>query len=785
MRIEQRVNQKLNEFPAAKRKLKRIYQKVMYSVSKKITSEGAISKISPDDSNYEYFFGYYDKSPWDVTDRFILCMRAKNTWSDVSPRETADILLIDTEKEKEAPGRIQKIAETRAWNVQQGCMLQWMGPEYGDRILYNDYRNNRFVSIIFNLKTRKEEVFDAPVYSVSSDGTFALTLDFSRLYNLRPGYGYYNVKEVTEGINLPNTTAIWKIDFLSGEIIPVLKYTDFAAFQPRKEMQGKDVIHKINHIMISPNGKRFMVLYRWFRGQRKFSRLITCNTDGTDMYLLSDDDMVSHCFWKNNLSILAFENKKKNGPGYYLMKDKTQKYIHCWPQLSDDGHPSYSPDGKKIVTDTYPNKSRIACIRIMDGDERKEEVQVIARVFAPFKYDNDTRCDLHPRWNRNSNQICFDSVFEGTRGLYVVDLNERRQRSENNRKRRVDIVKSIVRNSANFLRRNIIKDGKMQKLLSVKYNNLQVLKQKKKGPVNELFNYKKIIAGPKIFLCTEYYKGNSHFGIAKVLQEYCGFGKSINACIEHGVYFGNYVCEGEAVKSGLNGVLTFSSQRKKHLQSIADVPVIPIGPYICYAAPLLSDHEIEEIKIRNGKTLLVFPSHSIDRVDVEFDMEDFALRIYEFAKDEQFKSVYVCLFYKDILLGRDKIYMDRGFRVVTAGYRGDPLFLRRLKTFILISDFTVSNEVGTHIGYCIALKKGHYIFDQVINHKAYTKMDLENITSSFNSTVSKERLDVKQKFTDIHYEITEEQYEVVNKYWGLEFLRTSQELYEILSGFEK
>ena len=59
-----------------------------------------------------------------------------------------------------------------------------------------------------------------------------------------------------------------------------------------------------------------------FNGQRKYTRLITCNVDGTDMYVLSDDDMVSHCFWKNNSSILAFENKKKVAPGYYLMKDK-------------------------------------------------------------------------------------------------------------------------------------------------------------------------------------------------------------------------------------------------------------------------------------------------------------------------------------------------------------------------------------------------------------------------------------------------------------------------------
>ena len=53
----------------------------------------------------------------------------------------------------------------------------------------------------------------------------------------------------------------------------------------------------------------------------------------------------------------------------------------------------------------------------------KKEATTIARVFAPFKYDNDTRCDLHPRWNHAGDKICFDSIFEGHRGLYTVNLN--------------------------------------------------------------------------------------------------------------------------------------------------------------------------------------------------------------------------------------------------------------------------------------------------------------------------------------------------------------------------
>lgn len=427
MSLEQKINYQLNKYPAVKKVIKRAYQRTMYAISPKIKSEGNITRISPDDKEHEYFFGYYDKSPWDISDRYMLCMRANDTWSDVSPKETADILLIDTEKKEDGKDRVKKIAETRAWNVQQSCMLQWLGPDYSSRVLYNDYRDGKYVSVILTLATMEERVIAAPVYSVSADGKFALTLDFSRLYNLRPGYGYYNVPEKTKGVVLPDATAIWKVDLETGEITDLLKYTDFANFQPRPEMKEDGSVHKVNHIMLSPNGKRFMVLYRWFCGQRKYTRLVTCNVDGSDMYVLSDDDMVSHCFWKNDSEILAFENKHNGGPGYYLMKDKTQEYIHCWSQFSNDGHPSYSPDGSLIVTDSYPDRARVASINLMDGDETKKENTTIARVFAPFKYDNDTRCDLHPRWNHAGDKICFDSIFEGHRGLYIVGLNKTEQ----------------------------------------------------------------------------------------------------------------------------------------------------------------------------------------------------------------------------------------------------------------------------------------------------------------------------------------------------------------------
>lgn len=416
MNIEQAVNRQLNKCPGIKKYVKRSYQLLMYAISPKIKSEGNIVRVSPND-NKEYFFGYYDKSPWNASGTYMLCMRANNTWSDVAPAEPADILLIDVNNNYAA----RVIATTHSWNVQQGCMAQWLGPNFEDTIIYNDFREGNYCSVILNVVTGKERVIKMPIYAVSRDGRTALTLDFSRLHRLRKGYGYSNLPDSTANEKLPHSTCIWKIDIESGEVKPLLNYTDFTNYHTREEMKNGE--HKVNHIMINPSGTRFMVLHKWFVGQRKYCRLATCNMDGNDFYALNDGYGASHCDWKNDEEIIAFTQFGDELPGYYVMKDKTRQYRHIMKKFDNDGHPSYSPNRELIVTDSYPNRARVADIKIFkETDVTGDEAKVIARVFAPFKYDNDTRCDLHPRWSRDGKKICFDSVFEGHRGLYVVTI---------------------------------------------------------------------------------------------------------------------------------------------------------------------------------------------------------------------------------------------------------------------------------------------------------------------------------------------------------------------------
>lgn len=412
MSLENSVHDMLQNTPALKKIVKRVYQGANVAVFRPRKSDGKVIRVTPDDE-YEYLFGYYDKSPWDASGRYMLGLRVKDASRSAAPREKAEIVLIDTEEENQ----IKILAKTKTWNVQQGAMLGWLGPDFKTEIFYNDFRDGKFHGVIKNVETGAERILERPVYSVSNDGKVALSLDFARLHRLRPGYGYSNLEDETKGEKVPEGPCVWRIDLKTGKATPVLTYRALYDFKHRKDMEGAE--HKVNHLMMSPDGKRFMVIHRWLKGGRKVSRLLTCDIDGGDLYNLLDEDMVSHCYWKNNKEILAY--CRKNGKnGYYLLKDKTEAFEQKWPWITTDGHPSYSPDKKLVVTDTYPNRKRLSTLRVLSDDASF----ILTKVYSPFEYDNDVRCDLHPRWSRDGKKICFDGCFEGKRGIYVVEVGE-------------------------------------------------------------------------------------------------------------------------------------------------------------------------------------------------------------------------------------------------------------------------------------------------------------------------------------------------------------------------
>src|SRR5213592_3915160 len=89
-------------------------------------------------------FGYYDKSPWDTTGRYLLALEAPFCDRSPGPGDVATLGVVDLAEGEQ----FRPFAETRAWNWQQGCMLQWLPPAADRLVIYNDRDGQRFVSVI-------------------------------------------------------------------------------------------------------------------------------------------------------------------------------------------------------------------------------------------------------------------------------------------------------------------------------------------------------------------------------------------------------------------------------------------------------------------------------------------------------------------------------------------------------------------------------------------------------------------------------------------------------------
>ena len=123
----------------------------------------------------------------------------------------------------------------------------------------------------------------------------------------------------------------------------------------------------------------------------------------------------------------------------------------CAPeQLRVDGHPMFNPKNRDwIINDSYPDderkrdlylfrfsdKLRIDLGRFRMSDEMpsaealasvktrlESQVQVPLDLHRYTFTQSGLHCDLHPRWFADGKNVAFDSIHEGTRQLYAINV---------------------------------------------------------------------------------------------------------------------------------------------------------------------------------------------------------------------------------------------------------------------------------------------------------------------------------------------------------------------------
>ncbi|MBR3993963.1 MAG: hypothetical protein IKI97_01630, partial [Clostridia bacterium] len=381
--------------------------------------------ISPDDGYY-YFFGYYDLNAYHENGKYHLANRVKFMDRLPTKDDVCELGYIDLETKE-----FTKFAETTAWNFQQGALMSYNKANY-DEVFYNvrggeyDYQ-----TCIHNLKTGKKRYTDRACANVSLDGKLGLAVNFNRIYDFRPGYGYSDVKDKWYDVPQPDDDGVYLVDMETGKSKLILSIADCLKQFPNEMFPDKKFV--INHITFNPSANRFLFLLRNFQeptAKTWLTTLITSDLEG-NMYELIHNGFVSHYHWKNDSQVM-FYCECDDIRGVHLLDDLSHNYTtYADPDLTfdkkvhgetfNDIHCLYSPNQRYFIGDGYPRPDH--CRHIYLYDTVTDECEIILKDYTWQEPIGDIRCDLHNRWNVKGDKISFDSTRNVKREICEIDVS--------------------------------------------------------------------------------------------------------------------------------------------------------------------------------------------------------------------------------------------------------------------------------------------------------------------------------------------------------------------------
>ena len=366
-----------------------------------------------------HWFGYYDKLEFDPTCRYVLGMEVDFEHRAPTPDDEIAVGMVDLADND----RWIELGRTTAWSWQQGCMLQWL-PGSTDEVIWNERGANGYTSRILNIMTSASRSVPHAIYAIAPDARTAITTDFRRLNDTRPGYGYAGFADPFADQLRPEKSGIFSIDLLTGQQRLLLSIAEVAAFgkQLRGMEEGK---HWFNHLLFNQDGSRLVFLHRWQRGKSRAMRMITANADGSQPRVLDANGLTSHFIWRDPTHILAFSEQPSHGRGFYLFEDGRDGTIKAiGPDvMTQDGHCTYLPDNEWILNDTYPDADRRQNPFLYHVPSGK--VVPLGHFPSPREYSGSWRCDTHPRCSPDGQTVVIDSPTQNAgRQLHLIDISK-------------------------------------------------------------------------------------------------------------------------------------------------------------------------------------------------------------------------------------------------------------------------------------------------------------------------------------------------------------------------
>ncbi len=384
--------------------------------------------LTPEEGHFH--FGYYDRCPFDPSGRLHLALKIPQQERLPDPGETAVVGYVDCETQAFTP-----VLETQAWSHQLSALMNWL-PHKPGTFCFSDMQPDgnewRPVTRIYHVDDGHIGDIDTHLYNVSWDGKIGGGMDFSRIP--RRGYSFARTPmnpDLLQPVD-PEVEGIFFVDMDRGSSKLVVSYSDMIKNHPTA-YGLEERYWWINQVMFNCDNTRAISLFRSAPTATKLwpwtTDMFTYRIDGSDLSCSLPNPYwrraISHEVWgRTPREILVDADWRDEGNEYVVFEEGS------WPLkahriskgLGPQGHLNFSPDGRWLAGDTYGR----------DGTQTLGLVEVKSGTLCEigtFKHatpgaEGDIRCDLHPRWSADSRFITVDSIHEGARKIFLLDIEE-------------------------------------------------------------------------------------------------------------------------------------------------------------------------------------------------------------------------------------------------------------------------------------------------------------------------------------------------------------------------
>lgn len=424
----------------------------------KVELSSFVKKIFETPVDQSFKFGYYNLQPLSADGKRLLAHKIPFEGRLPAPNEKVEIGYFSLSD----GGAWVKVSESSAFNWQQGSMLQWLGPDFKKKIVFNDAdrQNIRYISKIIDLDEGSERILPHAVYAIHPSGQYSISLNFERSSFTR-AYGYTSVEDKSWNAPCPDKDGILRVDIRSGKVETIIKLSDVVRHNYLPHFQGR--WHWLEHIMMNPRGDRFAFYHRFTSDNDFVTRVFTadCSGDQIWMHPNKDSERLTHLGWQNEEKYVLFtipqsrlrsawagkpgrtrsswfiktyRNLVKpfiprkivtsipNPSSYYALTTDRQgamKQIRVQPS-NMDGHPSFTRCGRYMLSDTYADSAGFRSLILHDLNSNK--TFVLGRFFSVYN-KCAWRSDLHPRFSPDEGTIMIDSNHSGHTQIIMLKLD--------------------------------------------------------------------------------------------------------------------------------------------------------------------------------------------------------------------------------------------------------------------------------------------------------------------------------------------------------------------------